>query len=1021
MILLDKLQSEEYMLLKSFRKKTVLVIIILSSIVMYPANFAMVKNDLIREGTQLAFEVIGREEGISNLSVSSIIQDVNGFIWFGTQGGLNRYDGRGFKIYSNDPFNSNSLLHNLIQTLFYDSQKNQIWIGTYQGISRFDIDTETFTNYTVELNGLSNPVVVAIEQDELGNLWVGTLDGLNRLNPETGENTVYDVPGNVIRDIYLDSTGVMWLGSYAGLLYFDFDEMKVKASDYKLPGLSVMTIAEKTPGMLTLGIWDEGIVRLELKSGKQYVNHFSDDRIYSYAITSDMTEWIGTWGGGLNAITAEGERYHFESNGKLGGLSHNIVYSLFQDDTGMLWIGTNGGGVCKVNPLKRNYVQYAHDAEDPNTIDQGKINSILRDPLDNLWVAVYNEGLNRIDTDGIVHKYKLDPDVPGTLTDTNIVDMMLDGKGRLLITVGDEIMQYLPETDSFSTLVALPNGVISYAMELVDDQYLWVGTHSDGLFKIDLSNGHYTHYRYDDPEHYISDNLIYDIKLDHRGRLWVATNNGLNYMSKDVDRFEVIKAEKGNIGHLASNTIHVIFEDSEDRLWFGLVGGGITQYREDGTFRTFLEHDGMPSNVVLGILEGSDRRLWASTQNGLAILSPETGDIFALTPDDGIGGYEFNSGQFADADGKMYFGGQHGITVIPGNITEGDLKPPRVYITDVEVLQTPYDNKKEHFNGMHLDLEQDETLLGFKFIALDFDSPEKVVFTYRMVGFDTGWIYSGTVDYITYSKLPPGEYTLEVFAETARGVTSDVVSMSLSIATPWYNTTFAYMGYIALITLVVYGVFKLWQGRVIRKRNDELAQLNTMLNVANQQLEALSTKDPLTGVYNRRYFMTRLEEEMQLAIRSEIMISLIMVDVDNFKEINDRFGHHYGDQYLEQLGELLMRILKRSTDFVVRYGGDEFLLVLFDTESDGAKQIAQKIKKETQELRIYDPRKSAVIETTCSIGVFSFIPTAGTMTKQVTKLVDEALYLAKRGGKNRIVVHEKMDETVDENNEIELV
>jgi len=977
-----------------------------------------VRYDLIREGTQLAFEIIGREEGLSNLSVSSIVQDVNGFIWFGTQGGLNRYDGRGFKIYANDPFNSNTLVHNLIQTLFYDPEKNQIWIGTYQGLSRFDIDSETFTNYTVEQNGLSNPVVVAIDKDDAGNLWIGTLDGLNRLNPDTGENTVFDVPGKVIRDIYWDSEGKMWLGSYSGLLYFDFDEMAVKTADYKLPGLSVMTIAEKTPGILTLGIWDEGIVRLDLKTGNQYINQFSDNRIYTYTITSDMTEWIGTWGGGLIAITAEGVRHQFESSGKLGGLSHNIVYSLFQDDTGMLWVGTNGGGACKVNPLKRNYVQYAHDSEDANSIDQGKINSIIRDNEGNLWIAVYNEGLNRIDAEGVVHKYKANSNLSGALTDTNIIDMKLDTIGRLLITVGDEIMLYQPATDSFSTLVALPSGVISYAMEIVDDQILWVGTHSDGLFKINLKNGHYDHYRYDDPNHYISDNLIYDIKMDHRGRLWVATNNGLNYMSKGENIFDVIKAEKGNIAKLASNTIHVIFEDSENHLWFGLVGGGITEYREDGTFRTFLEHDGMPSNVVLGILEGSDGRIWASTQNGLAILSPETGDIFALTPDDGIGGYEFNSGQFADSDGKMYFGGQHGITVIPGNITEGELKPPRVYITDVEVLQTPYDNKMEHFNGMHLDLGQDETLLGFKFIALDFDSPEKVVFTYRMVGFDTSWIYSGTVDYVTYSKLPPGEYTLEVFAETARGVTSDVVSMSLTIATPWYKTTFAFVGYAILTVLVAYGVFKLWQGRVIRKRNDELAKLNFMLNEANQQLEALSTKDPLTGTYNRRYFMTRLEEEMQLAIRSEIMISLIMVDVDNFKEINDRFGHHFGDQYLEQLGELLMRILKRSTDFVVRYGGDEFLLVLFDTDSEGAMQIAQKIKKETQALRIYDPRKSAVIETTCSIGVFSFIPTAGTMTKQVTKLVDEALYLAKREGKNRIVIHE---EIMGVNDELELI
>ncbi len=1000
---------------KAVLKSITLIVLMILVIGLNSLSYSAQMN-VIRDGTVPSFEVLDRSTGLSNLSVSSIVQDKDGFLWFGTQGGLNRYDGRSFKVYTNDPYATNGLVHNLIQTMFYDEAKNQLWIGTYQGISRLDIDTDQFTNYTVEKNGISNPVIVALDMDKDGFIWAGTLDGLNKLNPDTGEVSVYDVPGKVIRDIFWDVDGTMWLGSYQGLLYFDVTKKEVMASGYKLPSESVMTVAEYTPHILTLGVWDGGIVKIDLQTKEVKTEPYEDNRVYTFTKTSDETEWIGTWGGGLFATTKEGKTYHFTSDGKAGTLSHSIVYSLFQDSTGILWVGTNGGGICKVNPLKRNYVVFSHDNDNPNSLDAGKINAILRDDEGFLWIAIYNEGLNKISPDNkTITKYKPDPNGVGTLTDANVVDIHKSSDGKLYFTVGNEIMTYEPSTDTFSTVVALADNVITYALESDEGNILWAGTHSDGLYKLDLNSGEIVHYKYTDSAYKISDDLIYDIKYDHLGRLWVASNNGLNLMEKDSSTFKVFKSIQGDMSQLAANTIHVIFEDSKGNMWFGLVGGGLAKYDEDGTFTSYLERDGMPSNVVLGILEGDDGRIWLSTQNGLAIVTPKTGDIFVLTPDDGIGGYEFNSGHFADKDGTMYFGGMHGITAIPGNINEGVLQPPKVYISGVDVFQKPYESNRNYFNNLDLKLKQDETFLGFKFVALDYDSPEKVRFTYRLKGFDTGWIYSGTVDYVTYSKLPSGNYTLEVFAETARGVSSDVVSLRVEIAKPWYKTIFAYIGYVVVLCLVVFAVYKIWQGTVIKRRNDELGILNVKLEEANKSLEALSTKDPLTGVYNRRYFSTRLDEELQLAVRSEIEISLLMIDLDDFKVINDHYGHHYGDRYLELLGQVLVNAMRRSTDFVVRYGGDEFLIVLFDTDAAGAKQLAQIIKDNVEAAKVHDSKLDITINTTCSIGIFSFIPTPGTMTNQVTKLVDDALYIAKKEGKNRIVAYEGTDKIIENN------
>ena len=974
---------------------------------------------LIREGTTPTFEHLDRRSGLSNLSVSSIVQDKDGFIWFATQGGLNRYDGRTFKVYSNDPFDSQRLIHNLIQTMAYDEEQHELWIGTYQGISRYDIEKDVFINYSVDNDGLSNAVVVAFEKDSHGNMWVGTLDGLNKIDIKTGRIKSYEVPGKVVRDLKLDTQGKLWVGSYEGLLYFDEAAGAVKPSGYKLPAESVMVINEFETGVLSLGIWDGGIVKINLETGAIRHKVFADNRIYSYIKTEDETEWIGTWGGGLYAIEENGEIHHFKGSSKINELSHPIIYSMMQDTSGILWIGTNGGGICKVNPLKRNYVIYKHETDDINSLSPGKINAIKRDLDDNLWVAVYNEGLDKISPSGQITKYKYVVDKPGALTNPNIVNITKRDTGELIYAVGSNVMTYNVQEDLFETLVALEPDVIIYELEEID-KTLWIGTYGHGIFKYDWETGEKEQFSYTDATAFqISDNLVYDIDLDSKGRLWVATNNGLNLKENGSDTFKIFKSIEGDYSQLATNTIRTIFEDSKGRLWFGSVGGGLSYYNENGTFTTYLERDGMPSNVVLSILEGDDGRIWAATHNGLAIVTPETGDLFNLTPDDGIGGYEFNPGHFKDATGTLYFGGLHGITSIPGNISEGVTSSPKVYITNVDVFQQPYSTYSTYYDGQHLSFEEDETFLSFKFVALDYDSPEKIRFTYRLKGFDDDWIHSGTINTATYSKLSSGYYTLEVYAETARGVRSEVSRLTFEIDVPWFRTTTMYSVYSFLVLLMLFGIYKIWQGQTIKRKNEALAIVNSKLEDANVKLEGLSTIDPLTGVYNRRYLTTRLSEEIQLAIRSEIHLSAIMLDLDNFKEINDVHGHVFGDEYLTAVGITIKSTLPRSTDYAVRYGGDEFLVVLFDTDEVGAMIVAESIRRNISAIALEDTYLKLIRKTTCSMGVYSLIPNQGDDVNQIAKLADEALYEAKHEGKNRIVVHQKSNNNDHKNDHTE--
>lgn len=978
--------------------KKILVFIL---IVITLSRPAFSNNPILDDETTPSFEQLTRASGLSNMSVSSILQDKYGFLWFGTQGGLNRYDGRSIEVIRNHPFKDDGLLHNLIQTMAYHEEKHELWIGTYQGLSRYDIATETFVNYT---DALSNSVVVAIAFDATGDAWVGTLDGLNRINPITHEVTTYEVSSDVVRSILLASNGMLYIATYDGLWFYDATKDALEKRPLDLPNETLMLVKESETGVLTLGLWDGGLIKYHLDTGKLIRHTFEDNRVYAYTQTRDGIEWVGTWGGGLFAILPNGETRHYPGSKSRGDVGHAVIYSLFQSSSDILWVGTNGGGITKINPLKRDYLMLSHEKDNPNALSAGKINLIHRDRSNRLWVGVYNSGIERVLPDGkTTLKY---PPNPETNLGNNVMAVLDEAGLPLIFGTSSGLTLYNESSETFEAFdIGLPKDNLIYALAYDPKGILWIGTYREGVYTYDLKSKDIKRYHFvDDGHQTLSDNLVYDILIDSKSRVWVATNNGLNLMTDAAEGFKFFKKVPGNTSSLPSNTLRHLYEDTSGTIWIASVGGGLSRFVEETfDFFSYTESEGLSNNTVMSMVESDDGKLWVATLDGLTVLSKTRDQMDTLSPEDGIGGYEFNGGHYKEADGTMLFGGPHGITALPGQLQFKMPEKPPLYVSQMMVYQNALPLLGSFFNNHTFEFKHSENFIRFEFVALDYDAPDKIEYYHRLLGQNDEWIATANLNTAAYSNLKPGHYTFEVFAKTTRGVATDYASVDFTIKKPWYLTPVAFITYLLLVVVLIQTLFKLRERRLIVEKNTALEQINDQLAKANEQLESLSIKDPLTQVYNRRYFENVIEQQLQLSKRSQIPMGLLMLDIDDFKHINDTYGHIIGDKILMALTQAIEPLLHRSTDFIARFGGDEFIIGLYDTDFDGVMVIANAIQKKLSHLIYVSESQNVRIKITTSIGVYSEVPSLNQTSEGLIHAVDQALYRAKNTGKNKIV------------------
>jgi diguanylate cyclase (GGDEF) domain len=986
----------------------------------------------LQDGSPL-FSTLGAASGLPNSSVSSIVQDGSGFLWFGTQGGLARYDGRAFKLFCHEPFDSSSLPHDTVQTLCMDG--SALWAGTYGGLARFDLRSEKFVSYhndPARPDSLSNDVVTAIRRDAFGSLWVGTLSGLNRLDEKGGvfkrflhdEADSNSLPSDIVRAIFVDREGRLWIGtSGGGLARYDYGADRFIR--YRAGGASgsilsdyVMAIDEDSSGGLWIGSWNGGLSRFDPGSGR-FENHPSPDpRVYAVCAAENGVVYAGSWGGGLMVYDLATKSYSvYRASGEPGALSHDIVYSLFRDGSGDLWIGTNGGGVSRLDRAKSSLEAIFAS---PGRLPSGKIYAVLSGRGGELWASSYGKGLVR--RDASTGKWRAYTHLPGdgsSLPDDMVNFVQEDSAGEIWAGTHGGLARYDRSSDSFSTYrPGLGSGdPLSssrvYALAEDRDGAFWIGVYGRGLFRWDRrapGEGAFTRYAHESgrPDS-LSNDIVTALALDASKRLWIGTNRGLNLLLGPGESrggsFKRYLYDPEAPSGLSSDSINTIFLDSRKFLWIGSSGGGLMRYESaTDSFVRYTKRDGLPSNSVVRILEDGSGDLWIATQAGLAVYDRSLGRISSISLSSGSDNAEFFAGACRERGGALLFGAMDRVYRIdPARYKYNDHVPP-VELTSVTVKGKPRFDSGELMDlgagKARIELSWREDDVSFEFAALDYDAPSRNRYSFKLEGFDSDWSDPSSRRSASYTNLPGGDYTFRVKAANGDGLWNDVgIAVPVRVAVAPWASWWAQALYSVLLVVAGFVVARALSRTALYAARAEADGLRGRLVEASASMEVAAIVDGQTGLPNKRKALEHLELAMTRSQARKLELAIFLVDIDRFKAYNDQYGRAAGDECLRKVAGALSVAAAAAGGIVARYGGEEFLAIVEDSGAERAFAIAEALRSAVAALRLGEGGSGGALSVSVGYAIGGLLE--GQSPEALVSEAERACMAAKLKGRNR--------------------
>ncbi|UCF65461.1 MAG: hypothetical protein JSW33_06420 [bacterium] len=895
------------------------------------------------------------EDGLSQSTILAITQDKEGFLWLGTQEGLNRYDGYEFKIFKTDPYSESSISDNWITALEVDRNGN-LWIGTSAGgLNFFDKNSNSFIKYRhneKQSTSISDDRVLSIFEDRQGTIWVGTMGGgLNRFDKEKNifEHFTFHPKENDITSrfdvtsIIEDSDGNLWWGTIGeGLYCYNWNSQKLRhfKNDIKLTHslgsnqISCLYLGDD--GKIWIGTNGAGLNIYDPRTNRferfRHIpeNPFSISNDFIYVIFRDATGiyWIGT-DDGLNQFSSKSGRFLkiMSDPAEPTSLTNNMVRTIYQDAGGILWVGTYSGALNKFDQKKAVFKNYGQNPAKLHSLSDKNVWAIFEDDREYVWIGT-NHGLNRLNRNSAKYQhYFNDPTDPGSLSHNLIRTVFQDKSGELWIgTEGGGLNRYDWESEKFERFIHNPKNSMSISdnglRHVFEDSEgnLWIAT-LNGLNKFDKKRKSFKKY-FNDPNESksISGNHVRYIYQDKRGAIWVGTFSGLSLYIKKDDNFISFYHNPSNLSSLSNDRVLCMHEDKKGRFWIGTYGGGLDKLeREEFIFKHYSREDGLPNNAVYGILEDEKGFLWLSTNQGLSRFDPETETFINYDSKDGIQGNEFNGNAFfRNKRGEMFFGGINGFTVFSPSLVRNNEHIPLIVLTSIKKYDKPIELGKSITKMRELELSYLDKFFSFEFAALDFTNPTKNQYSFMLEGFDKDWILSGNRRYANYTNIGGGNYTFRVRGSNNDGLWNEGgTSIRLIIHPPFWETWW----FKFLLVIIVLGLFYVIVALRMKSINSQKRKLELEVNQRTRELnqsnfELLKAKRDTDDILNN--------------VAEGIFL------INSGLEVGSQYSHVLEDMLHEReiSGKNFLQILDQKVEGTIVKNTQEYLNLMFKQDVD---------------------------------------------------------------------------------------
>lgn len=766
----------------------------------------------------MRFTHVSVEQGLSNFTPFHIIQDKFGFLWIGTEDGLNRYDGYTVKVYKHRPQDSSSIVSNTVTGMAVDWDGN-LWLSASNHIlMMYDVNRDAFLRYDLKDSTVprgfflvSGPIV---PDRDVGGLWVGTNHGLKLFRPYSREVHSFRLAetdsqmfwSNVITSLADDRAGHLWVGSNNGIHCFDKQSGKFTSYFPQRwnPGQaysrntvnSVVVDSSRTVWAGTFGgllRYDHAVDRFLPVTRKIEGQHYAPGDVFVVPMYVDAggVLWFGTFNEGLIKYDAKADVFlQFRNDPKNPrSLLNNRVTCIYQDRSGVLWVGNYRAGLNKYNRSEDRFTHYR---------TEDAVYAIWEDSFGDLWVGTSGGGLLRYRNAKGVPEQFTEGKTPRSLPSGSVYALCEERNGDMWVGTSVGVSRFVRATGTFrhyavrSPLVTTDNTIKSLLIDKDGD--LWLGSIAQGMFRFDHATERFKAY-ITDPRDSMSlpNNGVWTIFQDSRARLWVATfGGGLSLFDKATGRFvRHFTMREEDSASLSGNALYTVREDKNGNLWVGTFSTGATMVNpETGVCVQYNDLNGLSDNFVKTILFDSRGNPWMGTDKGITFLDVSSGQFEVYKEKDGLHNNVLLSGAaFSNREGRFYFGGINGVTAFhPDSLQRSPYKPP-VLITGFQVFGKTFPLAQSVLQIPHISLAYDQNSFSFDFVALDYSLPEKNQYSYRLDGIDPEWLFVGTRRYASYSHLPHGEYTFRVIGTNSDGIWNfEGTSIRITIEPPFWGT-----------------------------------------------------------------------------------------------------------------------------------------------------------------------------------------------------------------------------------------